>query len=67
MARSTASSSLAAPPEWEDLVAGASVPDPATAMAIQSVLSDDPGTYLEDGTVTFFTAARDDFSSFGVR
>ena len=40
--RSTASSSLAAPPEGEDLVAGASVPDPAAAPEIQSVLSDYP-------------------------
>ena len=29
-------------------MAGASVLDPAAALAIQSVLSDDPGTYLED-------------------
>ena len=45
---STALSSLAAPPEGEDLVAGASVPDPATAPEIEFVLSDDPGTNLED-------------------
>ena len=48
MVCSTASSSLAAPPEGEDLVVGVSVPDPAAALAIQSVLSDDPGTDLED-------------------
>ena len=44
--RPTASSSLTAPPEGEDLVAGASVP--GSSAVIQSVLSDDPGTDFED-------------------
>ena len=44
--RLTVSSSLAAPPEEEeeDMVARASVPDPAAALTIQSILSNDPGT-----------------------
>ena len=48
LVHSAASSSLAAPPEGEDLVTRASVPDTAAAPEIPSALSDDPGTYLED-------------------